>query len=129
MDWYGVIKKNHSAELVFYVKSPKNPLWSTVVRTKVRNLFAMSEAPEGENGGQIDLDSLDVGVEDMNIRSDMEGLSIDVSVIEKAHAECQAEEPCDLEVDNFDEDDDTYIDHGHFAPVHSIGEPDDEFFV
>jgi len=128
------------AELVFYVKSPKNPVWSTVVRIKPRNLFAMPEAPEGDNGGQIDLDSLDVGVEDINvpytyenpttwIRSDMEGLSIDVSVIEKAHAECQAEEPCDLEIDNFDEDDDTYIDDGHVAPVHSVGEQDDELFV
>ncbi|WVZ58442.1 hypothetical protein U9M48_008718 [Paspalum notatum var. saurae] len=112
------------AELVFYVKFPKIPVWSTVVRIKPRNLFAMPEAPEGDNGGQMDLDSLDMGVEDMNvpytdenpttwIRSDMEGLSIDVSVIEKAHAECQAEEPRDLEVDNFDEDDDTYIDDGH----------------
>ena len=84
----------------------------------------MPDAPDKDNGGELDLDSLDVGVEDMNvahteedmtnwIRSDMEGVSGDVSVIEKAHAECRDEEPCDLELDNDDEDDDTYIDDGH----------------
>ncbi|WVZ52396.1 LOW QUALITY PROTEIN: hypothetical protein U9M48_003458 [Paspalum notatum var. saurae] len=113
-------------ELVFYVKSQKIQFGLLLI--KPRNLFAMPEEPEGDNGGQIDLDSLDVGVEDMNVPyteenpttwiwSDMEGLSIDVSVIEKARAECQAEEPCDLEIDSFDEDDDTYIDDGHVAPV------------
>ncbi len=129
------------AEQVFYVKGTNNPDWSTVVRIKPRNLFAMPDAPDKDIGGELDLDSLDVGVEDMNvahteedmttwIRSDMEGVSGDVSVIEKAHAECRDEEPCDLELDNDDEDDDTYIDDGHVAPVGSVGQDlDDEFFI
>jgi hypothetical protein len=41
------------------------------------------------------------------VRSDMEGVSGDVYVIQKALAECREDEPCDLELDNDDDEDDT----------------------
>lgn len=80
------------AEQVFYVKDVNKPNWSTVVRVKPRNLFAMPQAEM-----EADIDSINVGVEEMNIprtneditnwsRIDMEGVSGDASVIEKAHA-------------------------------------------
>jgi hypothetical protein len=55
------------AEQVFYVKGTKNPKWSTIIRMKPRNLFSMPDAPDSDNGGEIDLDSLDLGVKEMNV--------------------------------------------------------------
>jgi hypothetical protein len=54
-------------EQVFYVKGTKNPKWSTVVRMKPISLFSIPDAPGSDNGGEIDLDSLDLGVEDMDV--------------------------------------------------------------
>jgi hypothetical protein len=54
------------AEQVFFVKLVNKPGWSSVVGMKPRNLFAM---PEAENKGDIDVDLLDVGIEDMNLLS------------------------------------------------------------
>ncbi|WVZ49340.1 hypothetical protein U9M48_000708 [Paspalum notatum var. saurae] len=129
------------AEQVFYVKGTKNPNWSTVVRLKPRNLFAMPDALDVDNEGELDSDALDVGVQDMNIahteldmttwsRSNLEWVTGDVSVIEKAHVEHQEEESCHLQFEDDEEEDDTYIDDGHVAPAVSIPqEVDDEFFV
>jgi hypothetical protein len=61
------------------------------------------------------------------VRSDMEGVSCDVYVIQKALAECRGDEPCDLELDN---EDDTYIDDGHVAPLQSIEQDlEDDFYI
>jgi hypothetical protein len=129
------------AEQVFYVKGTKNPKRSTVIRMKPRNLFPMPDAPDSDNGGEIDLDSLDLGVEDMNVvhtqkdvttwvRSDMEGVSGDVYVIQKALSECRDDEPCDLELDNDDDEDDTNIDDGHVTPLQSVEQDsEDDFFI
>lgn len=122
------------AEQVFYVKDVNKPNWSTVVRVKPRNLFAMPQAEM-----EADIDSINVGVEEMNIprtneditnwsRIDMEGVSGDASVIEKAHAAQSTYEDGDSEED--EEEDDTYIDDGHVAPTHLVDQDsDDEFFV
>jgi hypothetical protein len=127
------------AEQVVYVKGVKKPEWCTVVRLKSRNLFAMPEGTEKENEGDIVVDSLDVGVEDMVVsctheelknwrRSLVKGESGDASVIEKALAEV-VPEPNDSDFSD-EEDDDTYINDGHVAPADSLGEgSDDEFFV
>jgi hypothetical protein len=123
------------------VKGTKNPNWSTVVRMKPRNLFSMPDAPDSDNGGEIDLNSLDLGVGDMNVvhtqedmttwvRSDMEWLSGDVCLIQKAVVECRDDEPCDSELDNDDDEDDTYIDDGHVAPFQSVEQDsEDDFFI
>ena len=58
------------AEQVFYVNGTKKKDWCTVVRMKPRNLFAM---PESENS-EIDLDSIDVGLEGMSDSSSDEVL-------------------------------------------------------
>jgi hypothetical protein len=52
------------------VKGEKKSEWSTVVRMKPRNLFSMPEFSEG----QLDIDSLEVGVEAVNISSQNEDL-------------------------------------------------------
>jgi hypothetical protein len=128
------------AEQVVYVKHLKKPGWCTVVRLKPRNMFAIPEVNDTGNEGGIDVDSLDVGVEDMNPsrthealtnwrRPDMEGDSGDASVIEKALAESVAE-PNDSNLSDEEDHDDTYIGDGHVAPVDSVGEgSDNESFV
>ncbi|KAJ1254657.1 hypothetical protein BS78_K008100, partial [Paspalum vaginatum] len=101
----------------------------------------MPDAPDVNNEGELDSDALDVGVQDMNIahieldmatwsRSNLEWVTGDVSVIEKARVECQEEEPCHLQFEDDEEEDDTYIDDGRVAPAASVAqELDDEFFV
>jgi hypothetical protein len=94
---------------------------------------------ETEQQGKIDIDSLDVGVETMNIssqheeltnwtRNDLQGVTGDASINEKA---ILVLEPNDEDlVDEHDNNDDTYIDDGHVAPVNSSGQgQDDEFFT
>ncbi|KAL6637481.1 hypothetical protein ACP70R_025053 [Stipagrostis hirtigluma subsp. patula] len=127
------------AEQVFYVKGAKKSDWFTVVRLKPRNLFAMPAAADSENEVEIDVESLDVGVENMNVlhseeelknwrRPGMEGVTGDAAVIEKALAELVPEpNDSDLE-DDEDDDDDTYIDDGHVAPVESESQGADEYF-
>jgi hypothetical protein len=114
---------------VVYVKGVKKPEWYVVVRLKPRNLFAMSEGSEKENKGGIDVESFDVGVEDMAVscthelknwrRPLAEGESGDASVIEKVLAEV-VPEPNDSDLSD-EEDDDTYINDGHVAPTDSLG--------
>nr|TKW39001.1 hypothetical protein SEVIR_1G149400v2 [Setaria viridis] len=126
-------------EQVFYVKCANKSNWSSVVRMKPRTLFSMLELEETEQQGHIDIDLLDVSVEAMNIssqhevlinwaRNDLQGVTGDARVIEKA---IPVPEPNDEDlVDERDDNDDTYIDDGHVAPVNSLGQgQDDEFFT
>ena len=122
------------------MKGAKKSEWSSVVRLKPRNLFSMPEPLDIENEGELDIDSLEVGVEAMNIlnqnedllawrRTDLEGVTGDATVIENVKP---MPEPCDEDLidDEDDDTDDTYIDDGHVAPVNSLGTSlDDEFFV
>jgi hypothetical protein len=121
------------------VKGMKKPEWCNVVRLKPRNLFAMPKGTEKENEGDVDVDSLDVGVEDMAVsctheelknwrRPLVKGESGDASVIDKALVEATPE-PNDSDLSG-EEDDDIYINDGHVAHADSLGEgSDDEFFV
>jgi hypothetical protein len=98
---------------------------------KPRNLFAMPE---------LDLeDSLVVGIEGINLlgelqdltnwfRSDKEGITGDVSVINQVQAEA-VDEPNDdvFDVDDEHDADDVYIDDGIVAPIVQDAQ-DDEFF-
>jgi hypothetical protein len=107
-------------------------------RLKPRNLFAMPEGTEKENEADMDVDSLDVGIEDMAVsrtheelknwrRPIMEGESGNDYVIEKALAEA-IPKPNDSDLLD-EEDDDTYINDGHVAPADSLDEgSDDDFF-
>lgn len=119
------------AELVFYVNLVNKPGWSSVISLKPRNLFAMPE---------LDLeDSIAVGIEGINLlgehqdltnwsRSDKEGTTGDVSVINQVRAEA-VDEPDDdvFDVDDEHDADDTYIDDGVVAPIVQDAQ-DDEFF-
>ena len=126
-------------EQVFYVKCANKSNRSSVVRMKPRTLFSMPESEETRQQGQIDIDSIDVGVETMNVstqheeltnwtRNDLQGVTRDASIIENA---IPMPEPNDEDlVDEHDDDDDTYIDDGHIAPINSLGQgQDDEFFI
>lgn len=74
------------AQQVCYVKCAKKNNWCSVLRMKPRNLFAMPEREDGDNNvDHADVDSLVVGVEQMNVqhrhddftnwrRSDIEGV-------------------------------------------------------
>jgi len=99
----------------------------------------MPESEDTEQQGQIDIDSLDVGVETMTIssqheeltkwtRNDLQGATGEASIIEKA---IPMPEPNDEDlVDEDDDNDDIYIDDGHVAPINSLGQgQDDEFFT
>ncbi|KQK06694.1 hypothetical protein BRADI_2g27866v3 [Brachypodium distachyon] len=90
--------------------------------------------------GDRDVDSLEVGVEHMTAQNsqdltnwratDVEGVSGDVSVIDRARASAMPE-PHDADIREEDLDaDDTYIDDGVVAPaVNIVGEDDTYFFV
>ena len=87
---------------------------------KPRNLFSVQESPSAEEEAEFDVDSLVVGVEHMTVtrehrelmnwqRTDMEGVTIESSVIEKAIAE-SVPEPNDEDFSDEDGDDgDAYI--------------------
>ncbi|KAJ1256552.1 hypothetical protein BS78_K007000 [Paspalum vaginatum] len=165
IDWYGVVKRiisldfPNGKEVVLFLcdwfdvpAADRNKgrgfkkdnygiidIDTTWLRMKPGNLFAMPDKADIIPEAEIDVDSLDVRVQDMNVasrhedmsnwRSDMDGVSGDVTLIQKAHEESKDEEPCDLELED-DDDDDTYIDDGHVAPVQSVDPgSDDEFFV
>ena len=80
----------NQAEQVCYVKSVRKSNWSSVLRMKPRNLFAM---PETENTPNIVDDTGEItGVEHMNIsnqihdltnwsRNDVEDATVDAKVI------------------------------------------------
>lgn len=129
------------AEQVFYVKDAKKSNWCSVVRMKPRNLFSMLEPASAEEETKCDVDSLVVGVEHMTVtreqgelmswrRTDMEGVTIEPSVIQKAIAQ-SAPEPNDEDFCDEDGDDvDAYIDDGVVAPAVAIdNEVCDDFFV
>jgi hypothetical protein len=126
-------------ERVFYVKSAHKPSWNSVVRMKPRTLFAMSEQGDIEQQGHIDIDSVDVGVEDMVMvsqiseltnwtRNDLDGLTGDANIIQTV---VPVPEP-DLDdiPDDYDDSDDTYVNDGHVAPVNTLGQgEEDELFT
>jgi len=61
-------------------------------------------------------------------RNDLQGVTGDASIIEKAIPMPKPNDE-DLVVED-DDNDDTYIDDGHVAPVNSLGQGhDDEFFT
>ena len=81
---------------MFYVKNAKKPDWCSVLRMQPRNLFAMPKEST-DKVGEIDLNSVLVGVEDMNLeqqnedvttwsRSSLDGVSVDACVTEQALA-------------------------------------------
>ena len=125
------------AEPVFFVNLMNKPGWSSVVAARPRNLFAM---PEAENEGDMEVDLLDVGIQDMNLlgsnedlsnwtRADKQGTTGDASVINQVCGEA-VPEPDDgvlLDEDD-DEEDDTYIDDGVVAPV-VVESLEDDFFI
>jgi len=128
------------AEQVFYARNIKKPDWCTVLRVQPRNLFAMPEAEGIDNMGELDLDSVVVGMEDMNVqqqnedvtawnRSGLDGATVDASIIEHAIATAMPEPEHD---DLFDEDedpDDTYINDGVLPPFSTLGEDSDDDFL
>lgn len=131
------------AEQVCYVPSAKKTNWCSVIRLKPRNLFAMPEGEEIENNGDDpNVDSVVIGVENMNVedryedltnwcRPDVEGLSVDASILDEARAAC-IPEPDDADIlldDDDDDDDDTYTADGVVPPVNDEGEDEDDFFV
>jgi hypothetical protein len=94
-----------------------------------------------EKEGEIDVDSLVVGMEDMSIIHnanevsnwtwvDIPRVSVAASVIEKAIAQSMAESnDADLPLEDQDKDD-TYMDDGIVALAHYVGqEADDDFFL
>jgi len=113
------------------------PGWSSVVAVRPRNLFAM---PEAENEGDMEVDLLDVGIQDMNLvgsnedlsnwtRADKEGTTGDASVINQVRGEAVPEPDDAVLLDEDDDDeDDTYIDDGVVAPV-VVERLEDDFFV
>ena len=114
------------AEPVFFANLVNKPGWSSVVVVRPRNLFAM---PEAENDGDIEVDLLDVGIQDINLvgsnedlsnwtRADKEGTSGDASVINQVRGEAVLEPDDAVLLDEDDDDeDDTYIDDGVVAPI------------
>ena len=119
-------------EQVFYVKCANKSNRSSVVRMKPRTLFSMPEPEETRQQGQIDIDSIDVGVETMNVstqheeltnwtRNDRQAVTGDASIIENAIPMPEPNDE-DLVDEHDDDDDDTYIDDGHVAPVNSLGQ-------
>ncbi|KAF0908842.1 hypothetical protein E2562_028726 [Oryza meyeriana var. granulata] len=101
----------------------------------------MPESASGEEEAEVDVDSLVVGVEHMTVtrdqgelmnwrRTDMDGETIEPSVIENAIAKSVLE-PMDEDYSDDDGDDvDTYIDDGVVAPaVATDNEADDDLFV
>jgi hypothetical protein len=100
----------------------------------------MSEEGETEQQGhgQIDINSADVGVENMDIcsqireltnwtRNNLDRVSGDANIIETAIP--MPEPDLDDIPDDDDENDDTYINDRHVAPVNTLGQgEEDELF-
>ena len=96
--------------------------------------------PEAENEGDMEVDLLDVGIQDMNLvgsnedlsnwtRADKEGTTGDSSVINQVRGEAVPELDDAVLLDEDDDDkDDTYIDDGVVAPV-VVERLEDDFFV
>ena len=131
------------ADQVFYVRDVKNPNWASVIKMSPRNLFAPSamsgvgddEADEADVGEAdvLDVDDTKMTVPDIAeeimswCRNDVEGTSVDVSVIENIS-------PAEFEEVQYESDDDTddteaYINDGHVAPLGQELDDDEGFFV
>jgi hypothetical protein len=103
--------------MCFFVNNAKKSDWCIVVRMLTSNLFSMPEEAGEEKEGEIDVDSLVVGMEDMSVihnvsevsnwtRADMPGVSVAAFVIEKAIAQSMAgPNDADLPLEYQDEDD------------------------
>jgi len=125
------------AKPVFFVNLVNKPRWSSVVAVRPRDLFAM---PEAENEGDMEVDLLDVGIQDMNLlgpnedlsnwtRSDKESTTGDASVINQVHGKAVLKPDDAVLLDEDDDDeDDTYIEDGVAAPV-AVESIEDDFFV
>jgi len=130
----------NQAEQVCYVKSARKSNWSSVLRMKPRNLFAM---PERENTPNTvddtrEVDMVVTGVEHMNISNQIHDLTNwsrndveDAKVIEEARQTLTSELSFADIVEDDDKDDDTYIADGVVAPAvdSSHGGGEDDFFV
>lgn len=129
------------AEQVCFVKSgnSKKENWCSVLRMKPRKLFAMPEGEEDTdiNVGDTDMDEVVIGVEKISVadqddvstwrRPDVEGTSVDASVVELAKP---MPEPDHADISEDDDDaDDTYTGDGVVAPANSDGQDDDGFFT
>ena len=96
--------------------------------------------PEAENEGDMEVDLLDVGIQDMNLlgpnedlsnwtRQDKEGTTGDASVINQVRGEAVLKPDDAVLLDEDDDDeDDTYIDDGVVAPV-TVESLEDDFFI
>ena len=96
--------------------------------------------PEAENEGDMEVDLLDVGIQDMNLlgpnedlsnwtRPDKEGTTGDAFVINQMRGEAVLKPDDVILLDEDDDDeDDTYIDDGVVAPV-MVESIEDDFFV
>jgi hypothetical protein len=103
----------------------------------------MPEAERTQEVHELDLDSVVVGVEDMNheqqnadvttwSRDGLQGESVDATVINQALATAMPEPMYNDLFDEFEDPDDTYIDDGVVPPFISTREgedSDDDFFV
>ena len=126
------------AEQVFYVRDVKKPNWSSVIKMKPRNLFSMPSTTTGEDLSETDADILDVGVREMTIPNANEDISSwsrsGVQGASGVVSDSQIIEPVDapndeLESDDDDTDDDTYMNDGHVAPLVAEESEDEGFFV
>jgi hypothetical protein len=126
-------------EQVFYVKCANKPSCSCVVRMKPMTLFSMPEQGETEQQGNIDINSVDVGVEDMVMvnqiselsnwtRNDLDGVTGDANIIETVVP--MPEPDLDDIPDDDDDNDDTYVNDKYVAPVNTLGQgEEDELFT
>lgn len=123
------------AEQVFYAKKATKPDWCSVLRMQPRNLFAMPEGEDTEKLGEIDLDAVVLGVEEMNIehvnedvtswsRSGLDRISVDATLIDQAIS--MPEPNHDDLVDDNEDPDDTYINDGVVPPFSVMGEESDD---
>jgi hypothetical protein len=126
-------------EQVFYVKCANKPSYSCVVRMKPMTLFSMPEQGETEQQGNIDINSVDVGVKDMVMvnqiselsnwtRNDLDGVMGDANIIETVVP--MPEPDLDDIPDDDDDNDDTYVNDKYVAPVNTLGQgEEDELFT
>ena len=126
------------AEQALYAKYPDKPDWSSVLRVQPRNLFSMPQG-EGSDNMELDLDSVDIDVRDMNVqqqigdvmtwsRSGLDGFTVQASIIEHALATAMPEPEHDF-IDEDEDPDDTYI-NDRVVPPFSVlrDDSDDDLF-
>jgi hypothetical protein len=106
---------------------------------KPMTLFSMPEQGETEQQGNIDINSVDVGVKDMVMvnqiselsnwtRNDLDGVMGDANIIETVVP--MPEPDLDDIPDDDDDNDDTYVNDKYVAPVNTLGQgEEDELFT